>query len=110
MTEGREHLKANLMKRTEAIDRLKKSEAVFKKAGVKHLYLFGSTVRDEARPDSDVDLFFDYDPSEILGLYELMDIKELAAKILGAKTDMIPREGLHHVLRQRIEASAVQVF
>ncbi len=97
------------MTRDEAIARLKRSEADLKKAGVKHLYLFGSTVRDEARPDSDVDLFFDYDPGTI-GLYELFDVKELAARILGSKTDMIPRAGLHHVVRDRIEASAVQVF
>jgi len=97
------------MTRDEAIARLKQSESVLKEAGVTHLYLFGSTVRDEARPDSDVDLFFDYE-REKFGLFELMDVKELAANILGTKTDMIPREGLHHVLRQRIEASALQVF
>jgi predicted nucleotidyltransferase len=97
------------MTRDEAIARLKGSEADLKKAGVKHLYLFGSTVRGEARPDSDVDLFFDYDIGTI-GLYELMDIKELAAEILGTRTDMIPRNGLHHVLRAGIEDSAIQVF
>ena len=97
------------MTRDEAIARLKKSELDLKKAGVTHLYLFGSTVRGEARPDSDVDLFFDYQRGS-MGLFELMDIKELAADILGTKTDMIPRGGLHRVLRQRIEDSAVQVF
>jgi hypothetical protein len=39
-----------------------------------------------------------------------MDIKEFAAEILGTATDMIPRRGLHRVLRERIEASAIQVF
>ena len=97
------------MTREEAIARLKKSEDALKRAGVTHLYLFGSTVRDEARPDSDVDLFFDFE-RENFGVFDLMDVKELAAAILGTKTDMIPRDGLHHVLRKRIEASAVQVF
>jgi predicted nucleotidyltransferase len=97
------------MTRDEAIARLKQSESVLKGAGVTHLYLFGSTVRDEARPDSDVDLFFDYEIGT-MGLFKLMDIKELAADIVGTKTDMIPRDGLHHMLRQRIEASALQVF
>jgi predicted nucleotidyltransferase len=97
------------MTRDEAIARLKQSEPLLKEAGVTHLYLFGSTVRNEARPDSDVDLFFDYE-REKFGLFELMRVKELAADSLGTKTDMIPRESLHHVLRQRIEASAVQVF
>jgi len=98
-----------LMTRDEAIARLKQSESVLKEAGVTHLYLFGSTLRDEARPDSDVDLFFDYEIGT-MGLFKLMDIKELAADILGTKTDMIPRDGLHHMLRQKIETSALQVF
>ena len=97
------------MTRDEALDRLKRSELDLKKAGVKHLYMFGSTARGEARPDSDVDLFFDYEIGKI-GLYELMDIKELASEILDTKTDMIPRDGLHRFLRDRIEASAIQVF
>jgi predicted nucleotidyltransferase len=97
------------MTRDEAIARLKQSESVLKQAGVTHLYMFGSTVRGEARPDSDVDLFFDYE-REDFGIFDLMDVKELAAEILGTKTDMIPRDGLHHMLRQRIEASALQVF
>ena len=97
------------MTRDEVIARLKKSEPDLRKAGVRHLYLFGSMARGEARPDSDVDLFFDHDQGAI-GLYELLDIKEMAAGILGTKTDMIPRGGLHHVLRQRIESSAVQIF
>ena len=97
------------MTRDEAMRRLKQSEADLKRAGVTHLYLFGSTVRDEARPDSDVDLFFDFD-REDFGIFDLMDAKALASEILGAKTDLIPRDGLHHVLRRRIEASALQVF
>jgi predicted nucleotidyltransferase len=97
------------MRRDDAIALLKTSEPELRRAGVRRLYLFGSTVRDEARPDSDIDLFFDHEPGAI-GLYELMDIKQLAAEILGARTDMIPRTGLHHVLRSRIEAAAVQLF
>jgi uncharacterized protein len=95
--------------RTEVLNRLRHSEPAFKSAGVKHLYLFGSIARDEARLDSDVDLFFDHDYGA-LGLYELMDIKDLASEVLNTKTDMIPRRGLHQLLRPAIEASAIQVF
>jgi predicted nucleotidyltransferase len=66
------------MTRDEAILRLKRHEDEFKRLGVEHLYLFGSTARDEAREDSDVDLFFDH-PLGSLGLFELMDVKEAAA-------------------------------
>jgi predicted nucleotidyltransferase len=92
-----------------AIARLKEHEAELKQLGVEHLYLFGSTARDEAREDSDVDLFFDH-PEGSLGLLKLMEVKEVAAEILGRKTDMMTRRSLHPYLRARIEASSLQVF
>ena len=45
----------SLMKRDEAVERLRQHEAELKQLGVEHLFLFGSTAREEARPDSDVD-------------------------------------------------------
>ena len=97
------------MERHDAIAKLKQHEAELKQLGVEHLYLFGSTARGEAREDSDVDLFFDYERGK-LGLFELMDVKERACAILGRKADIMTRDSLHKVLRRRIEASALQVF
>jgi len=97
------------MKRDDAISRLRDHETELRQLGVEHLYLFGSTARGEAREDSDVDLFFDH-PQGSLGLYQLMDVKDAAARILGHKTDIMTRRSLHPVLRERIEASALQVF
>jgi len=97
------------MTREETIRRLKEHEAELKRLGVEHLYLFGSVARGEARDDSDVDLFFDH-PKGSLGLYDLIDVKEAAPRILGRKTDIMTRRSLHPALKQRIEASALQVF
>jgi uncharacterized protein len=97
------------MKRSVAIARLRQHETALKQLGVDHLYLFGSTARDEARDDSDVDLFFDHERGR-LGLFQLMDVKEFAAKILGCKAEIMTRASLHPVLRERIEASALRVF
>jgi predicted nucleotidyltransferase len=97
------------MKRDEAIERLRQHEADLKRLGVEHLYMFGSTARGEARDDSDVDLFFDYEKGK-LGLFELMDVKECAIRILGRNTDIMTRDSLHKMLRQTIEATAVRVF
>src|SRR6516162_11689033 len=97
------------MRRDEAITRLREHEAELKRLGVQHLYLFGSTARDEARDGSDVDLFFDYERGK-LGLFELMDVKEAATRILGRKTDIMTRDSLHKAIRARVEANAVPVF
>ena len=97
------------MDRTEAITRLRDHEAELKALGVERLYLFGSTARGEAGPESDVDLFFDHERGK-LSLFDLMDVKERAAQILGRKTDIMTRGSLHRTLRKKIEASALQVF
>jgi predicted nucleotidyltransferase len=97
------------IERDEAISRLQKHDADLKRLGVERLYMFGSTARGEANDDSDVDLFFDYQKGK-LGVYELMDVKQYAAGILGRKTDIVTRDSLHKTLREAIEATAVRVF
>ena len=97
------------MERDAAITKLREREAELKQLGVQHLYLFGSTARGEARDDSDVDLFFDYEKGK-LSLFGLMDVKERASLILDRKADIMTRDSLHRTLRARIEAAAVRVF
>ncbi|MCI0466120.1 MAG: nucleotidyltransferase domain-containing protein [Beijerinckiaceae bacterium] len=97
------------MLRDEAIRRLREHEADLNRLGVEHLYMFGSTARGDAQFDSDVDLFFDYEKGK-LGLFELMEVKEYAAQILGRKADIMTRDSLHKTLRPQIEATAVRVF
>jgi hypothetical protein len=97
------------MTREETIRRLTDHQAELKQLGVEHLYLFGSVARGEAREESDVDLFFDH-PLGSLDLFQLLDVKEAAVRILGRKTDIMTRRSLHPVLKKSIEASALQVF
>jgi predicted nucleotidyltransferase len=97
------------MKAPDAIRLLQQHESALRQLGVERLYLFGSTARNEARDDSDIDLFFDHARGQ-LGLYELMDVKERTRKILGRPTDITTRAGLHPALRGRIEETAIRVF
>lgn len=97
------------MERDAAVAMLKAHEIELKRLGVEHLYLFGSTARGEARDDSDVDLFFDYEKGKF-GLFQLMDVKERTSGILGRKADIMTRDSLHRTLKSGIEATAVRVF
>ncbi len=54
-------------------------------------------------------MFFDYDKGSF-GLFALMDVKEMAAAILGHRADIMTRDSLHPVLRARIEADAIEIF
>ncbi|MGW5958580.1 nucleotidyltransferase family protein [Methylorubrum thiocyanatum] len=98
------------MNRMDAIDRLRDSADAVRTLGATSLYLFGSTVRDEARSDSDLDLFVDYDPASRFNAFDLVGIKLLLEARLGAAIDITTRDGLHPRLRDRIEASAIRVF
>ena len=97
------------MERDEAIACLKQHEPELKQLGIERLFLFGSVARNEAREDSDVDLFFDYQKGR-LDLFDLMDIKERASTILGRRADIMTRDSIHRMLRLGIEQSAVPVF
>ena len=77
--------------------------------GATSLYLFGSAARGEARDDSDMDLFIDYDP-DCFSFVELIRLRERLSDILGRPADLTTREGLHPLLRPEIEAEAIKVF
>ncbi len=98
------------MRRSDVIARLKEVEPAIRARGAQALYLFGSHARDEAGPDSDIDVFIDKDRSRQFGFDEFMDIYFLLRDRLGEKVDYGTREGLSPALRAEIEREAIQVF
>lgn len=98
------------MNRTEAITRLRDHAADLRARGATGLWLFGSTLRDEAGPDSDIDLFLDYDPSQAFSLVDLAGIEQYLGDALGVAVDLTTRDSLHPRLRDAIEQDAEQVF
>ena len=97
------------MRCADATSRLKAHAGTLRLAGIGALYLFGSTARNEATADSDVDLFFD--PARPgLSLFDVMDLRDSLAILLGRPVDVMTRSSLHPYLRPRIEAEAIRVF
>lgn len=78
--------------------------------GATGLYLFGSTARDTARANSDLDLFIDYDQESRFNAFDLIGIKLLLETELSMPVDITTRDGLHPVLKSEIEESAIRVF
>ena len=97
------------MKRDDVINRLRRHQAEIRGLGVRALYLFGSTARDDARPSSDVDLYFDYDDPSF-SLVELAVLQNRLEKLLGSPIDVMSRGSLHPRLRSEIEHTSLQVF
>jgi uncharacterized protein len=99
------------MKRAEVIAKLKAVEPALRAHGVAALYLFGSYARDEAGPDSDLDVFVDpagenfYKFDNFMGAYE-----KLQDAFPGTEIGYGTRSGLSKYIRPDVEQQAVRVF
>lgn len=98
------------MRRDDAMARLKATEPALRAFGVTALYLFGSHARDEAGPDSDIDVFIDPAPETPFGFLPFMDAYETLQAAVGDKVDYGTRSGLRPVLKADIEREAIRVF
>ena len=78
--------------------------------GVRALYLFGSTARNMARDDSDVDIFIEAEQADRFNAFDLINVKAILEKRLDAHVDLTTRDGLHPRLRGQIEREAIRVF
>jgi len=97
------------MNRQEVIDRLVEHREELEAQGIKSLALFGSVVRGDATPSSDVDILVDLNRS--MSLFGLSDLKHRLEQILGVqKVDLITREGIHPALKDLILEEAVSVM
>lgn len=78
------------------------------KLGVRNLSLFGSIVRNENSPKSDVDILIEFDAKK--GLFVFMDIKCYLEKLLDCDVDLVTKNALHPALRKQILKEAKHVF
>ena len=73
---------------------------------IRRLSFFGSVLRDDFGPDSDVDVLVEFAPGCTPGL-EIVDIQEELSGLLGGrKVDMVNPKYLNRRLRPRVLPSA----
>ena len=77
-----------------------KLKSVCRKYGVSTLSMFGSTVRGENRPDSDVDLLVAF--SGRIGLLGLVALERELSEVFGKKVDLLTEAAISPYLRDRI--------
>lgn len=98
------------MTQTLNIQQLKNLQHVLAARGVTGLSVFGSRVKGDARDDSDLDIIVDYDPESHFSLLDLAAVARIVEEETGLKADVMTRPGLHPVLKDDIETSAIRVF
>ncbi len=75
--------------------------------GVTRLALFGSTARDQARPDSDVDIVVGFDGPATSARY--FGVQFYLEDELGCAVDLVTEKALRAELKPYIEREAVNV-
>jgi len=95
------------MKRDEVLNTLKHNKFLIEQYVIKSLYLFGSTARDEARPDSDVDLFVEF--NRPIGLFEFIELQQKLESILGCKVDLGTKRSLKSNIKEEVLQEAILV-
>lgn len=81
---------------------------------IRSLALFGSVLRDDFRPDSDVDVLIEFEPGQEPGLMELVAMQDELSQILGRKVDMVERKAVerseNYIRRRHVLESVEPVY
>ena len=81
--------------------------AFCRKHHIRRLALFGSVLRQDFPPDSDVDVLVEFEPESVPGLFGIARMeRELSALLGGRKVDLRTPEGLSRYFRQSVLAEA----
>lgn len=96
------------MKRDEVISILQgRRDELSSRYHVTSVALFGSTARDEAAQESDIDILVDFPSSPSFDQY--MGLKIELEDLLGRRVDLVTRRGLRERIRPFIEKEAIRV-
>ena len=96
------------MNRTQALQLLTQHKSeLMRRFGVTDLALFGSTVRDAARTDSDVDVLVAFDGPATSARY--FGVQLYLEDLMGCPVDLVTDKALRPELRPYIENEAVHV-
>jgi predicted nucleotidyltransferase len=76
---------------------------------IRRLAVFGSAVRDQLRPDSDVDILVEFEQGYTPG-FAFFDIQEELSRIMGRRADLNTPGFLSPDIRRKVEAEAEVVF
>ena len=81
---------------------------------ISELALFGSVLRDDFGPESDVDVLVSFLPAAEHGLLDMVRMEEELSQLLGRKVDLVNRRGIersrNYIRRRAILDSAEVIY
>jgi hypothetical protein len=82
-----------------------------KRNHIQNLSFFGSVLRDDFMPGSDIDILVEFDPANIPGFFDLIRMEEELSSILGGrKVDMRTPEDLSKYFRNDVLSTAEALY
>lgn len=95
------------MNKHQIIARIKANRALLEEFSVKSISVFGSVVRNESRPESDVDILVEFEPNSRIGFFTFARLQRRLSDILGRPVDLVTPDALHKAMKSRILEEAV---
>jgi predicted nucleotidyltransferase len=87
----------------------KKIEEFCKRWNITEFSVFGSVLREDFRPDSDIDILVSIDPKAHIGLFEIAQMQIELEDLFKRPVDMVEKEGLVNPYRRSEILSTAQV-
>ncbi len=83
--------------------------AICSRYGIAELQIFGSGARDQARPDSDIDILYTLQPGHRLG-WEIEQLADELGELFGRRIDLVSKRALHPLLRSSVLAEVQPLY
>jgi len=77
---------------------------------IRELAIFGSALRNDFSPESDVDVLAEFEPEAHIGFLALAGAARELSSLFGRKVDLVPKNGLKPRLRGQVLAAAEVLF
>ena len=82
--------------------------------GIARLDVFGSALRTDFGPESDIDLLVEFEPDRKLGLFDFSRIEQYFSDLFGRKVDLVERSAVersrNYIRRAAILESAETIY
>ena len=98
------------MHRDQIIAKLRQHAPALQAGGILHLALFGSTARDQATQNSDIDLMAEYDPAAHRSLLDICKLQNKIEDLLQTRVDLASRSRLRPIIKESAEEDAIDAF
>ena len=85
-------------------------EHLCKKYNVDELSIFGSSVREDFTPNSDIDILVSFGGNLEISLFDIMDLENEFSQLLDREVDIVEKESLKNPIRKNKILSSREVI